>query len=243
MAGDNGNAKYNRGARFLFDSIELFFGRLHRRQRYTPHVTPVKVNLGSGLRVAPGWINVDGSLKIVAAGWPDFLVRQVYKFISDENATSPEQFVGVLANNTFVHHNLKYGIPLPDSSADFIFTSHTLHHLYRDEAAVLLKDAFRVLKPGGTLRIAVPDLEYIMSLYQRGERERVLGYFFYLSDPRNQYSRRHYQYDFELLRQLLAGVGYREIRRCEFQQGRTPDLEVLDNRPDETLFVEADKSA
>jgi predicted SAM-dependent methyltransferase len=233
---------YSRGARYLFDSIELLFGRLHRRQRYTPHVTPVKVNLGSGLRVAPGWVNVDGSLKTIAAGWPDFLVRQVYRLITDDNAVSREQFVGVLRNNTFVHHNLKYGIPLPDSSADVIFTSHTLHHLYREEALALLKETFRVLKPGGTLRIAVPNLEYVVSLYQRGERERMLEYFFYVSEPRNQYSRRHYQYDFELLRQMLTRAGYLEIRRCEFQQGRTPDLELLDNRPAETLFVEADRS-
>ena len=72
-----------------------------------------------------------------------------------------------------MYHNLKYGVPLPDSSADFIYTSHTLHHLYRDEAAALLADAFRALKPGGTIRVAVPNLEYIFALYQRGERERA----------------------------------------------------------------------
>jgi predicted SAM-dependent methyltransferase len=83
-----------------------------------------------------------------------------------------------------VHYNLKYGVPLPDSSADFIFTSHTLHHFYRDEAMALLRDAFRVLKSGGTIRIAVPNLEYIFSLYQRyqrGEREQALKFFFYPS--------------------------------------------------------------
>jgi SAM-dependent methyltransferase len=182
MAVDN-EMPYSRGTRYLFDSIERFFGRLHRHQRYIPHVTPVKVNLGSGLRVAPGWVNVDGSLKIVAARWPAFLVSLVYRLITDENALSREQFVAVLGNNTFVHHNLKYGIPLSDSSADVIFTSHAIHHLYRDEAAALLKDTFRVLKPCGTLRIAVPNLEYIVSLYRRGERERMLEYFFYWSKP------------------------------------------------------------
>jgi predicted SAM-dependent methyltransferase len=242
MPDNSGNsAKYSHFSRTLLDSIERLFGAMRRHRRFTPVTQPVKVNLGSGLRVAPGWINIDGSLKTLMAGRPDFVIGLAYKFLTDNQAMSPEQFRAVLSNNIFVQHNLKYGIPLHDSSADFIFTSHTLHHFYRDEAQALLQDAFRVLKPGGTIRIAVPNLEYIFSLYQRGERERALGYFFYSSQPRNQLSRRRYQYDFELLRQMLAGAGYQKIRRCVFRQGRTPDLDQLDNLPQETLFVEADK--
>jgi len=214
---------------------------MRRKQRYTPVIQPVKVNLGSGLHVAPGWINVDGSLKTLMAGRPDFIVKLAYDLLTDRKAISRDQFRNVLSNNIFVHHNLKYGVPLPDSSADFIFSSHSLHHFYRDEAQALLADSLRVLKPGGTIRVAVPNLEYIFSLYQQGERERALDYFFYTSQPRNELSRRHYQYDFELLRQMLAAVGYEGMRRCAFRQGRTPDLELLDNRPNETLFMEADK--
>jgi hypothetical protein len=39
----------------------------------------------------------------------------------------------------------------------------------------------------------------------------------------------------------LESVGFREVARCDYRQGRTPDLESLDNRPEETLFVEARK--
>ena len=232
---------YNSHARTLIDWIERLCCALRRNQRYSPAIQPVKVNLGSGLDIAPGWINVDASLKILLAGCPDFVAGLGYKFLTDSKTVSRKQFIDLLSNNIFVYHNLKYGVPLPDSSADFIYTSHTLHHLYRDEAAALLADAFRALKPGGTIRVAVPNLEYIFALYQRGERERALEFFFYDSQPRNQLSRRQYQYDFELLRQMLAAAGYRQIRRCAFRQGRTPDLVQLDNRPDETLFVEADK--
>jgi len=227
--------------RTLIDSIEWLCTAMRRKQWYTPVMQPVKVNLGSGLHVAPGWINVDGSLKTLMAGRPNFVVSLAYKLLTDHKTICQDQFRNVLSNNIFVHHNLKYGVPLLDSSTDFIFSSHSLHHFYRDEALALLVDALRVLKPGGTIRVGVPNLEYIFSLYQRGERERALEYFFYTSQPRNQLSRRHYQYDFELLRQMLAAAGYEGMRRCAFRQGRTPDLDLLDNRPHETLFVEADK--
>jgi len=243
MADSNGSSPQHKYyARRLIDSAERFFSALHRRHRYKPAKLPVKVNLGSGLRVAPGWINIDGSLKTLFAGRRDFVTGLAYRFLS-ERSLSREQFRDVLSKNTFVHYNLKYGIPLPDSSAEFIFTSHSLHHLYRDEAQALLADALRVLRPGGTIRIAVPNLEYIFSLYERGERERALEYFFYPSAARHWLSSRHYQYDFELLRRMLETAGFRSIRRCSFRQGRTPDLEQLDNLPAETLFVEAEKPA
>jgi hypothetical protein len=46
-------------------------------------------------------------------------------------------------------------------------------------------------------------------------------------------------YDFELLHNALSSANFVDIIRCGFQTGRTPDLEALDNRSDETLFVEA----
>jgi predicted SAM-dependent methyltransferase len=232
--------QYNYYLRSLIDTVERTAGRMHRGRRFIPVREPVKVNLGSGLRVAPGWINVDGSIKVLAAKWPRFARGLAYKLLTDKSVTKAE-FCELLSNNVFVHGDLRYGVPLPDSTADFIFTSHTLHHLYTDEARALLADALRVLKPGGTIRIAVPNLEYIFSLYQRGRREDALTFFFYQSKPRNQLSSRRYQYDFELMRQMLAAAGYHPIRRCAFRQGRTPDLELLDNRPEESLFVEADK--
>ncbi len=234
---------YNYLARTIIDSIERLAAALHRKRIYTPAAQaadPVKVNLGSGLRVAPGWINVDGSLKTLLAGKPDFVIGLAHNFLTDRSIAR-EQFREILSNNTFVHHDLKYGVPMPDSSVDFIYTSHTLHHLYRDQAQKLLNDCCRALKPGGVIRIAVPDLEYIFALYGKGERERALEFFFYSSTPRHSLSSRRYQYDFEMLRMMLQAAGYDNIRRCRFGVGRTPDLDRLDNRPDQTLFVEAEK--
>jgi len=70
-------------------------------------------------------------------------------------------------------HNISYadvrrGIPIPDACVDAVYSSHMLEHLTRDEAAAFMREARRVLKPGGVFRIAVPDLalkirEYALS--------------------------------------------------------------------------------
>ena len=221
-------------------AIERIAGRLHRVRRVEPGSPPVKVNLGSGMFVARGWINLDASLKALLRGWPAFAIRAVYPLINSD--LKCEEFVRLLRDERFVHHDLRYGLPFPDASVDFLYISHALHHLYRADAAKLLGDCIRTLKPAGTIRVVVPDLEYIMSLYQQGNRERALSYFFYDS-PRSELFSRRYQYDFLLLRDLLESTGFRDVRRCAYQKGRTPDLGCLDRMPEESLFVEARRGA
>jgi predicted SAM-dependent methyltransferase len=55
--------------------------------------------------------------------------------------------------------NIIDGVPLADGTADFIYHSHVLEHLCREDARRFLQECHRILKPGGILRIAVPDLE------------------------------------------------------------------------------------
>lgn len=64
-----------------------------------------------------------------------------------------------------IAHDLRQGIPLPDNSCDAVYHSHVLEHLRPVEAEGLLRECFRVLKPGGILRVAVPDLERICRAY------------------------------------------------------------------------------
>jgi predicted SAM-dependent methyltransferase len=231
-------SRRGKGARIaIVTAIERGAGWIHRAQRFVPSQSPVKVNLGSGLFVASGWVNIDGSIKALIRGLPEIFLRRIYPLI-DTSGTSEQEFIRLLRDNIFVHHNLKYGVPLPDSCADFVYSSHMLHHLYRDTAGNLLREVLRVLKPGGTVRLTVPDLEYIFSLYQQGKREQALKYFFY-TEPRGELFSRRYQYDFSLLRALLSETGFGDITRCAFREGRTPDLERLDRLPEQSLFVEA----
>ncbi|WP_454021044.1 class I SAM-dependent methyltransferase [Azospirillum sp. Marseille-Q6669] len=62
-------------------------------------------------------------------------------------------------------HDAATGLPFPDQRFDGVYHSHVLEHLDRDEAPGFLRECYRVLKPGGVLRVVVPDLEQIARLY------------------------------------------------------------------------------
>lgn len=55
--------------------------------------------------------------------------------------------------------NLLSGFPFTDSTFDAVYSSHVLEHFDRSAARFLLSESKRVLKPGGVLRVVVPDLE------------------------------------------------------------------------------------
>ena len=57
------------------------------------------------------------------------------------------------------------GLPFPEASFDVVYHAHVLEHFTRDEGAALMCEAARVLRPGGAIRVVVPDLEQIAVLY------------------------------------------------------------------------------
>lgn len=64
-----------------------------------------------------------------------------------------------------IEHNLLQGIPFDERTFDFVYHSHILEHFSKADGVNLMKECFRVLKPGGILRVAIPDLERIVRNY------------------------------------------------------------------------------
>lgn len=64
-----------------------------------------------------------------------------------------------------IAHNLLQGIPFEDNSFDLVYHSHVLEHFSKEDGETLISECFRVLKPNGVLRIAIPDLEIIAKKY------------------------------------------------------------------------------
>jgi len=61
--------------------------------------------------------------------------------------------------------DISQGLPFEDEQFDAVYHSHVLEHLEPDAGRVLLGECLRVLKPGGVVRVVVPDLEQIANLY------------------------------------------------------------------------------
>lgn len=62
-------------------------------------------------------------------------------------------------------HDLREPLPFADASFSAVYHSHVLEHLPRRDAPRFLAECFRLVKPGGILRVVVPDLETIARLY------------------------------------------------------------------------------
>jgi hypothetical protein len=87
-------------------------------------------------------------------------------------------------------------------------------------------------------RVVVPDLDRFVAMYQAGERRKAVDGIF-SAGALGALSRHRYMYDERGLRELLEEAGFTSIVRRRAGEGLTPDLDVLDTRVDESLYVEA----
>lgn len=62
-----------------------------------------------------------------------------------------------------------YPLNYPDNSADEVRASHVLEHFPHHQTMDVLREWVRVLKPGGWLKVAVPDFDWIIGRYYYGK--------------------------------------------------------------------------
>jgi predicted SAM-dependent methyltransferase len=71
----------------------------------------------------------------------------------------------VSTNSVVIAYDLNKGINYPDASYDVVYHSHLLEHFAKNDAERFISECFRVLRPGGIVRVAVPDLEKLAKIY------------------------------------------------------------------------------
>jgi predicted SAM-dependent methyltransferase len=77
-----------------------------------------------------------------------------------------------------ITHDLRRPLPLPAASVDEIYSSHTFEHFHFPDLMALLRECHRVLKPGCTLSVCVPDVRPYIDAYIAGTQYRdPSGYF------------------------------------------------------------------
>jgi predicted SAM-dependent methyltransferase len=77
---------------------------------------------------------------------------------------------------TTIYMDATKPFPLPDESFDLIFSEHMIEHVPFDDGMRMLRECYRILKPGGCIRIATPNLENIAALETSQPSERQMRY-------------------------------------------------------------------
>lgn len=212
-----------------------------------------RVNLGCGLNAPEGWCNYDSSLHAQLVKYPS-----IYAYLSKLNILNK----GSNWPKNVKYINLNKKLPFETSSIDVVYNSHVFEHLNSKSADHFLRETLRVLKPGGILRIVVPDLYYHAKKYiENYDKERATQEFLYvvnLSRPEDQgiikkiyniimgYPSIHKtMYDNKTLYLSLANKGFVDIINCEYGKSNYIDhiseIEATEGY-EGSLYLEARKN-
>src|SRR5262245_56277720 len=116
------------------------------------------LNLGCGTRMHWGWNNIDRSPYAYLAHHSS--IARIMRLVG---LLSPDRLNRLLeVDPHIIHWDLRKGIPFEVSTFDAVYSSHFLEHIDRQGAQSVLREIYRVLKPGGIIRVVVPDLQELI---------------------------------------------------------------------------------
>lgn len=116
-----------------------------------------------------------------------------------------------------------FPLDLPDNSVESIYASHILEHFGHRLTVAVLKEWFRVLKPGGDLRVAVPDFEQIVRRFLQCEQGPWEAYI--LGGQVDDNDQHRAIFNRQKLEQALTVAGFEDIRTWK---STIPDCASLD---------------
>lgn len=211
-----------------------------------PHAGSIRVNLGCGIIALPGWENYDKSPVMLLRKVP-FLLKALVKF----KVLTPSHVQSWPDN--VQRRDLTKPLPQKDATVEAIYSSHMFEHVYLTEARALAKEAFRVMAPGGIIRLALPDGElWARQLIESDGNEEAGAHYnerlgaYPVVRPKGRRmftfmmggSAHKWQPTRGLIRSMLEEAGFADFRELAYQQGDLPQLTEVEVRP-ESMFFEA----
>lgn len=136
------------------------------------------------------------------------------------------------------------GLPFPDGTADLLFSEHFIEHLTKEEGLQFLREVFRVLKPGGMIRMSTPSLDYLVKCYLDGRVDEwadlgwVVGSTADLMNGSMRNWGHKYMYNASALASVLGQAGFGEVRQVAWRESEYEQLRNLECRAfhDELIF-------
>jgi predicted SAM-dependent methyltransferase len=211
-----------------------------------------RLNVGCGMTPTEGYRNFDNSHSVRLARYPRIVWALRRGRLCDDEQYA---FIKFCREHTIEYADVRSGLPIESSTTDVFYSSHVLEHLDAADAELLLHEARRVLRTGGILRLAVPDLRLQVNEYLRcGDADRFVGEMLLAGRrPRGISaivrslvvgSRDHmWMYDGRSLCQLLTRSGWSNAEVCQPGATRISDPGCLDleERGESSVFVEVTK--
>jgi len=208
---------------------------------------PARLQLGCANIAPPGWTNLDGSWNAWLAGHP-FLRRVITVF-----RVIPAVQLDITWPGNILVHDVRRGLPFSDGSFYAIYASHLLEHLYFEEARQLLQECFRVLQPGGLLRLVVPDLHTLVQEYlkdlnsgdlsrdcpadrlcrrldMRPPQQRKVHFLYRLYSSVKDFHTHKWMYDGESLGRHMSEAGFVSISRKAYLESAIAGIEEVERR-------------
>lgn len=146
--------------------------------------------------------------------------------------------------------DIRDGLPLESDSVDYVVSVHALQEVPYPDVRGTLEELRRVLRPGGFLRLVLPDLDRPIEAYRTRDNScfqvpdetaaslsgKMIVHLLWYGHSRMLFTH-------EFVRELLLAAGFRSVHRTVPRVTRSPypGIVELDNREAESLFVEAEK--
>jgi predicted SAM-dependent methyltransferase len=173
------------------------------------------------------------------------------------------------AQGSVMYMDASARFPIPDDAFDYAYAEHVIEHVTFAEGRTMLSECHRVLRRGGRIRVATPDLRQLVQLYVDREEPTVdqseyvrwiaetffadrtqVGATFVLNNAFRAWGHM-FLYDEDTLRSTLLDAGFVDIRRMPFGESDDPTLRGLerhgavvgsqDMNEFETMVLEASK--
>lgn len=147
--------------------------------------------------------------------------------------------------------DLRKPLPFEDESVDFIYSEHFFEHLTVEESRVTIQDLMKRLKPGGTMRLAMPDLAVVVDTYLHIplDKDPVINrHGMDFIQTRAEWMNMSFRwwghqwlYDWEELERRFKELGFPNLKRCKVGKSTHPELRNLETRPESYLIAEVEK--
>lgn len=184
---------------------------------------PLRLHLGCGTNLAQGWVNIDNNY--------------------DKN---------IDLRKLDLNWDLTKPLPYKKDTVDLIFHEHFIEHLKKPDGEEFLRECYRLLKPGGVMRMGWPDLAKFIRAYATRDKkyfkyisqnvfygmkyntwDELVGDFFYSWDHQYGYTRKH-------MKMLLEDIGFKDIKYHKYNDSEYGFNLDVRNDP-ATTYIEAVK--